>query len=131
MTTNLLSPQNSGNQIFNQNIFFFFLLTGDKNIIMLYTQYLHILHHLQAMKMTFLEVFLICTFKDPKLAEKGPFWRKIQKKFNSAEFMEFFLCLVTTDPQIWPKITKNSMKSPFFAQREKIALALAKAIHRS
>ena len=37
---------------------------------MLYTKYLHILHHLQAMKMTYLELFLICTFKDPKLAEK-------------------------------------------------------------
>ena len=34
------------------------------------------------MKITFLKLFLLCTFKDPNLAE-------INKKFNSAEFMEF------------------------------------------
>ena len=42
------------------------------------------------MKMTFLDLFLICTFKDPKLAEK---WTNLaenpKKKVNSAEFMEF------------------------------------------
>ena len=31
--------------------------------------YVHILHHLQAMKMIFLKLFLSCTFKDPNLAE--------------------------------------------------------------
>ena len=45
-------------------------MTGDNDITMLYTQYLHILHHLQAIKMTFLKLFFICMFKDPKLAEK-------------------------------------------------------------
>ena len=57
---------------------------------MLYAQYLHISHHLQAMKMTFLEVFLNCMFKDPKLAEK---WtnlaENLNKQLNLAEFMEF------------------------------------------
>ena len=40
--------------------------------------------------MTFLELFLICTFKDPKLAEK---WTNLAenpiKKLNSAKFMDF------------------------------------------
>ena len=40
------------------------------DITMLLTVYLHILHHLQAMKITFLKLFLICMFKDPSLAEK-------------------------------------------------------------
>ena len=52
------------------NAIFFFLLTGDNDITMLYTWYLHILHHLQAMKMTFLKLFFICMFNDPKLAKK-------------------------------------------------------------
>ena len=30
------------------------------------------LHNLQTMKMTFFMLFLICTFKDPNLAEKLP-----------------------------------------------------------
>ena len=34
------------------------------------------LHHLQAMKMTFLKLFFICMFKDPKLAEK---WTNLAK----------------------------------------------------
>ena len=42
-------------------------------INMLFTQYLlnflHILHHLQVMKIIFLKVFLICMFKDANLAE--------------------------------------------------------------
>ena len=42
------------------------------------------------MKMTFMKSFLICTFKDPKFAEK---WSNLaenqKKKFNSVEFMEF------------------------------------------
>ena len=65
------------NQIFNPNTIFFFLLTGYNKITVLYTYYLHILHNLQAMKMTFLKFFLICTFKDPKLAEK---WTNLAKK---------------------------------------------------
>ena len=52
------------------NAFFFFLFTGDHDITLLYTQYLHILHHLQAIKMTFLKLFFIWTIKDPKVAEK-------------------------------------------------------------
>ena len=40
--------------------------------------------------MTFLELFLVCTFKDPKLAEKSTNLAENQKKkLNSAEFMEF------------------------------------------
>ena len=43
------------------------------------------------MKITFLKLFLICTFKDPNLAEK--FKKKMAenlfKKLNSTEFMEF------------------------------------------
>ena len=35
------------------------------------------------MKMIFLKLFLICTFKDPNLVEH------LTKKSNSAEFMEF------------------------------------------
>ena len=89
MTTNSKTQQNSVNQMFNPNAFFFFHLTGDKDITMLYTQYLHILHHLQAMKMTFLELFLICTFEEPKLAEKLTNLAENPKKNNSAEFMEF------------------------------------------
>ena len=34
------------------------------DITMLFTMYLYILFHLQAMKMIFLQLFLICTFKD-------------------------------------------------------------------
>ena len=92
MTTNLKLQPNSVNHIFNPNPFFFFLLTGDNNITMLYTYYFQILHHLQAMKMTFLELFLIFTFKNSKLAEK---WtnlekeKKQKKKLNYAEFVEF------------------------------------------
>ena len=52
MTTNLKLRQNCVNQIFYQNAFFFFLFTGDIAITMLYTYYLYVLHHLQAMKMT-------------------------------------------------------------------------------
>ena len=39
------------------------------DIIMLFTKYLHILHHLQAMKNIYSQLFLICTCKDPNLAE--------------------------------------------------------------
>ena len=82
--------QKSVNQIFNPIAFFFFLLTGDKDITMLYTQFLHILHHLKAMKMTSLELFLICMFKDPKVAKKmDQFGGKSNKKLNTVAFMEF------------------------------------------
>ena len=70
MKTNFKLRQNSVNQIFKTNAFFFFLLTGDNDITMLYTYYLPILHHLQTMKITFLKLFLIFTFKGPKLTEK-------------------------------------------------------------
>ena len=50
------------------------------NITILFTYYLHILHRLQIMKMTFLKLFLICTFKYQNLAENEPIWRKIIKK---------------------------------------------------
>ena len=53
MMTILKLRHNSVNQIYNSNGFFFFLLTGDNDITILYTYYSHILHHLQAMKMTF------------------------------------------------------------------------------
>ena len=59
----------SVNQIFNPNALFFSLLTGDNDITMPVAKYFHILHHLQAMKMAFLNLFPFCTFKDPKLAE--------------------------------------------------------------
>jgi hypothetical protein len=38
---------------------------------MRFTEYLHILHHLQAMKMTFWKLFLTCKSKNPNLAEKS------------------------------------------------------------
>ena len=56
---------------------------------MLYTYYLHILHNLQAVKIIFLKVFLTCTFKDPKWAEKLA--NLAGKKLNFAEFIEFSL----------------------------------------
>ena len=59
--------QNSVNQIFNPNVFFFFLLKGA--IYMLYHAiyiffFLNILHHFQAIKMMFFKLFLILTFKE-------------------------------------------------------------------
>ena len=65
MMTNLKLRQNSGNQRFNPSAFFFFPLTGDSDITILpyfasFTGY----------KDDMLKVFFICTFKDPKLAEK-------------------------------------------------------------
>ena len=42
------------------------------------------------MKMTFLKLFLICTCKDPNLAEKlTHFAENLIKKLNFTEFMEF------------------------------------------
>ena len=54
---------------------------------MLFTEYLNILHHLQAMKMVFFKLFLIRMFKNPNLGIYLQIWRG--KKLNSAEFMEF------------------------------------------
>ena len=39
------------------------------NITLLYKKYLHILYHLQGMKMIFFKVFLICTLKNQNLVE--------------------------------------------------------------
>ena len=58
------------NQIINPNAFFSSFWQGLHDITMTFTYYSHILHHLQAMKMIFLKLFLICTFKDENLAEK-------------------------------------------------------------
>ena len=61
---------NCVNQIFNLNAFFFFLFTGATgyyHTICLVKTYLY---HLQTMKMTFLKLFLISTFKNSNLAEK-------------------------------------------------------------
>ena len=66
----LKSRQNSVNQIFNPSAFFLFILTGDNDITILYTKYLHILHHLQAIQIKSFKLFFICTIKDPKLAGK-------------------------------------------------------------
>ena len=63
---------------------------------MIFTEYLNILHHLHAMKITSLKLFLICMVKNPNLADIFTnFVEKEQKKEeeeknNSAEFMEFF-----------------------------------------
>ena len=45
--------------------------------------------HLQAMKMIFLNVFLICKFKDPNLTENLKNLHEFFFKYNSVEFMEF------------------------------------------
>ena len=48
------------------------------------------LHHLQAIKMIFLQLFLIHTFKDPNWAKNLiNLAENLFFKFNSAEFMEF------------------------------------------
>ena len=64
MMTDLKLQQNSANQIFNPNAFYI-------------------------TKMTFLELFLICIFKDIKLAEKWTNSAEIPKKSWTPEFMEF------------------------------------------
>ena len=70
------------------------------NINILFTQYLHILHCFQTMKITFVKLFLICMFKDPHLAEKLTiFAENLLKKFNSAEFMEFVFSM--SEPWSW------------------------------
>ena len=52
------------------------------------------------MKMTFLKLFLICTFIDPNLAEKiTNLAENLKKKLNSMEFMEFVFSRSVTVPQ--------------------------------
>ena len=75
MMTNLKSQQNSVNHIFNQNEFFFFLLTGDKDITMLYRSFTGYEHDI-------LRVISYLHF--PNLADNP------KKKVNSTKFMEFF-----------------------------------------
>ena len=53
ITRNLNLRHNSINQIFNLDAFFFFFLTVATWCYCVFTEYLNILHHLQAMKMTF------------------------------------------------------------------------------
>ena len=55
---------------------------------MLFTQYLHNLHHVQAVKMIFSYLFLICTFKDNNLAENWTNFAENLKKLGSAEPVE-------------------------------------------
>ena len=69
---------------------------------MLYTLYLHILHHLQAMKMTFLDLFLFCIFKDLKLAEK---WT------NSAENPKKNWTLWSSWSSFFPSLTTMSVSN--------------------
>ena len=56
---------------------------------MLFTEYLNSLNNLQAMKMTFFNLFLIRIFKNRNLADIFTNLAE-KKKMNSAEFMEFF-----------------------------------------
>ena len=52
--------------------------------------------------MTFLKLFLICTSKEPKLAEKkDKFGGKSFKKLNSAEFMEFVFSKSGSTASLW------------------------------
>ena len=55
---------------------------------MLITFYLYNLHNLQAKKMVFLKLFLICTFKDLKKKT----WQKTGQKLGSAEPVEPAFC---------------------------------------
>ena len=51
------------------------------------------------MKMTFLKLFLICTFKDPNLADKFiDLAENLKKKLNSTQFMEFVFSKSAGDP---------------------------------
>ena len=54
------------------------------------------LHYLQAMKMTFLKLFLIRMLKNPNLKEIFRSLAKKEKKMNSVEFMEFVVFLSLT-----------------------------------
>ena len=66
---NLKSRQNSVNQIFNLNAFFFFFWTVVLWYYRAILEYLNMLHHLHAMKMIFLKLFQISMFKNPNLAD--------------------------------------------------------------
>ena len=121
--TNLKSRQNSANQIFNANVFFLFLLTGDNDITILYTYYLHILHHLQAIKMTFLKLIFIGPFKDSRLAGK---WTNLAENpknmLNSAEFMELLskLFKIKNSDKLWTssKVWTPHCPSPFLENQK-------------
>ena len=76
MTTNLKPRQNSVNQIFNPNAFVFFLLTGDKNITMLYTLFTGYEDDI------FYSYFLFATSSIQNWRKNGPIWQIIQKKIE-------------------------------------------------
>ena len=59
------------------------------------------------MKRILVKVFLICTFKDPNLAENFTNWGKIFFKLNSAEFMEFFFSKSGFSLSIFKKKTEK------------------------
>ena len=75
---------------------------------MLYTQYLHIIHHLQAMKMTFQSYFLFARSKIQNLWKNGPIWRKIQKKLTPQRSWSLF----------FPSLGSRPSLSEFFALSE-------------
>ena len=86
MMTNLRSQQNSVNHIFNQNEFFFFLLTGDKDITMLYTLFTGYEHDI-------LRVISYLHFQRSKIGRKmDKFGRKSKKKgeFHEVHGVCFF-----------------------------------------
>ena len=68
--TNFKFQQNSVNQIYSTMLIFSSFWQMLHDVTMLFTKYLQILNHLQAIQMMFLKLFLICTFKDQNLAEK-------------------------------------------------------------
>ena len=57
------------NQTFSQNAFFSYFLNVLYDITVQFAYYTHDSHHLEAMKVIVSKVFLICMFKDQKLAE--------------------------------------------------------------
>ena len=70
-------------QIFNQNAFFFFLLTGDNDITMLYTSFTGYEVHI-------FEVISYLPDQGSTIGGKmDQFGGKSKKMLNSAEFMEF------------------------------------------
>ena len=58
------------------------------DITMLLTEYIHILHHLQDIKIKFLKLFLIHMYKNPNLADIFTNLAE-EKKLNSTKFIEF------------------------------------------
>ena len=65
-------------------------------ITMLFTWYLHILHHFHAIKFKFLKLFIICMFKDENFAEK------------LTNLAEIFLKVELCAPLFWQPLTKGS-----------------------